>query len=101
MSGAGYQAVLSDLTSMTGTFHREATHYRGLHPKVAPPVVSGGDGGLDHAIKEVADLILALHAGFADRLDDHGDKVAYARDSFRRHDIDVHGLFEDLMKDEG
>jgi hypothetical protein len=33
----------------------------------------------------------------ADRLDDHGDKVAYARDSFHRHDVDVHGVFEDLM----
>jgi hypothetical protein len=43
----------------------------------------------------------ALHIGFADRLDDHGDKVAYARDSFRRHDIDVQGLFEDLMTGEG
>ncbi|MFF1359168.1 MULTISPECIES: DUF6317 family protein [unclassified Streptomyces] len=101
MSGAGYKVVLSDLTSMTGTFHREATHYRMLHQHVAPPVADGGDPGLDHAIKEVADLILALHIGFADRLDDHGDKVAYARDSFRRHDIDVHGLFEDLMTGEG
>ncbi|MFR9794759.1 DUF6317 family protein [Streptomyces sp. MS06] len=101
MSSAGYKVVLSDLTSMAGLFHREATHYRGLHAQVAPPVAEGGDPGLDHAIKEVADLILALHIGFADRLDDHGDKVAYARDSFRRHDVDVHGVFEDLMAGEG
>ncbi|MBO1335382.1 DUF6317 family protein [Streptomyces sp. VRA16 Mangrove soil] len=101
MAGAGYKVVLSDLTSMTGTFHREAAQYRGLRQNVAPPVVSGGDGGLDHAVNEVADLIVALHTGFADRLDDHGDKVAYARDSFQRHDIDVHGLFEDLMTGEG
>ncbi|WP_329414215.1 DUF6317 family protein [Streptomyces sp. NBC_00704] len=92
-----FKAVLADLTSMSQTFHDEAVTYRKLHADVAPPLVSGGDPGLDHALKEVADLIVALHIGFADRLDDHGDKVAYARDSFRRHDIDVHGLFEDLM----
>jgi hypothetical protein len=95
------RAVLGDLGSMSTTFHREAGNYRKLHNQVAPPVVSGGDAGLDHAIKEVADLIVALHTGFADRLDDHGDKVAAARDSYKRHDIDVHGLFEDLMAGEG
>ncbi len=97
---ADFKAVLGDLTSMSTTFHKQATSYRELHAQVAPPVVSGGDGGLDHAIKEVADLIIAMHIGFADRLDDHGDRVTYARDSFKRHDIDVHGLFEDLMVDE-
>ncbi|MEU9269244.1 DUF6317 family protein [Streptomyces sp. NPDC048251] len=96
-----FKAVLSDLTSMSRTFHDEAVNYRKLHADVAPPVVEGGDAGLDHAVKEVADLIVALHIGFADRLDDHGDKVTYARDSFRRHDIDVHGLFEDLMAGDG
>ncbi|MFH8732344.1 DUF6317 family protein [Streptomyces sp. NBC_01003] len=98
---ADLKVVMSDLTSMAGTFHREAGHYRELHPQVAPPLVDGGDAGLDHAVKEVADLIVALHTGFADRLDDHGDKVTAARDSLRRHDIDVHGLFEDLMAGEG
>ncbi|MCX4811735.1 DUF6317 family protein [Streptomyces sp. NBC_01239] len=92
-----FKAVLSDLTSMASTFHDQATNYRKLHDQVAPPLVSGGDSGLDHAIKEVADLIVALHTGFADRLDDRGDKVAYARDSFHRHDVDVHGVFDDLM----
>ncbi|MFD4873501.1 DUF6317 family protein [Streptomyces sp. NPDC058420] len=92
-----FKAVLSDLTSMASTFHDQATDYRKLHDQVAPPLVSGGDSGLDHAIKEVADLIVALHTGFADRLDDRGDKVAYARDSFHRHDVDVHGVFDDLM----
>jgi hypothetical protein len=95
-----FKAVLGDLESMVSTFHREARTYRKLHAQVAPPVASGGDAGLDHAIKEVADLIVGLHTGFADRLDDHGDKVAYTRDSFRRHDIDVHGLIEDLMAGE-
>ncbi|MFJ9631981.1 DUF6317 family protein [Streptomyces sp. NPDC091280] len=94
---ADFKAVMSDLTSMATTFHDQATDYRKLRDQVSPPVVSGGDSGLDHAIKEVADLIVALHIGFADRLDDRGDKVAYARDSFHRHDVDVHGVFEDLM----
>jgi hypothetical protein len=92
-----FKVVYDDLASMAKTFHTQADDYRKLHPDVAPPVVSGGDPGLDSAIREVADLIIGLHTGMADRLDDHGDKVAYARDSFHRHDVDVHGVFEDLM----
>ncbi|MFS4096735.1 DUF6317 family protein [Streptomyces sp. AF1A] len=92
-----FKTVYDDLSTMARTFHEQADNYRKLHPDVAPPVVSGGDAGLDAAIKEVADLIVALHIGMADRMDDHGDKVAYARDSFHRHDVDVHGVFEDLM----
>ncbi|ANP50529.1 hypothetical protein J2Z21_004260 [Streptomyces griseochromogenes] len=92
-----FKVVYDDLSTMAKTFHDQAGDYRKLRPDVAPPVVSGGDAGLDSAIKEVADLIIALHIGMADRLDDHGDKVAYARDSFHRHDVDVHGVFEDLM----
>lgn len=98
---ADFKALSADLTSMAKTFHDQARDYRGLAADVAPPVASGGDEGLDHAIKEVAGLLVALHTGFADRLDDHGDKVTYARDSFQRHDIDVHGMFEDLMAGEG
>ncbi|GHI02908.1 DUF6317 family protein [Streptomyces cellostaticus] len=95
-----FKAVYDDLATMAKTFHDEAGDYRKLHPDVAPPVVSGGDAGLDSAVKEVADLIISLHIGMADRMDDHGDKVAYARDSFHRHDVDVHGVFEDLMAGE-
>ncbi|KOG36907.1 DUF6317 family protein [Streptomyces resistomycificus] len=98
---ADFKAILSDLTSMSRTFHDEAVNYRKLHTDVAPPVADGGDAGLDHALKEVAELIVGLHTGFADRLDDHGDNVAHARDSFQRHDIDVHGLFEDLTVGDG
>ncbi|MFI1165207.1 DUF6317 family protein [Streptomyces sp. NPDC020801] len=98
---ADFKAVMSDLTSMAKTFHEQARHYRELHPNVTPSVVSGGDAGLDHAIKEVAQLIEGLHVLLADRLDSHGDKVTHARDSFQRHDVDVHGLFEDLMVGEG
>ncbi|MFC9280682.1 DUF6317 family protein [Streptomyces collinus] len=96
-----FKAVYDDLAAMAKTFHEQAGDYRKLRPDVAPPVVGGGDAGLDSAIKEVADLIVALHVGMADRMDDHGDKVAYARDSFHRHDVDVHGVFEDLMAGEG
>ncbi|WP_307787124.1 DUF6317 family protein [Streptomyces musisoli] len=95
-----FKAVYDDLASMAKTFHEQAGDYRKLRADVAPPVVSGGAAGLDSAIKEVSDLIVALHIGMADRMDDHGDKVAYARDSFHRHDVDVHGVFEDLMAGE-
>jgi hypothetical protein len=95
-----FKAVLGDLSSMSNTFHQSATDYRGLHNDVAPPIADGGDGALNSSIKAVADLIIALHTGFADRLDDHGDKLKYAHDSYQRGDADVHGVFEDLMKGE-
>ena len=98
---AGFKVILDDLTTMAKTFHDQATDWRKLHSDVAPPIGSGGDPGLDHAIKEVADLIIGLHLCLADKLDEHGDKVGYARDSFHRHDIDVRGLFDDLDLEKG
>ncbi|MFI2203171.1 DUF6317 family protein [Streptomyces sp. NPDC020192] len=98
---ADFKVVYGDLSTLANTFHDEAGDYRKLHNDVAPPVVSGGDAGLDSAIKEIAHLIIGLHGLLADRMDDHGDKAAYARDSFHRHDVDVHGVFQDLMPDEG
>ncbi|MGW2488009.1 DUF6317 family protein [Streptomyces sp. NPDC001606] len=92
-----FTVIYDDLSTLAKTFRTQAHDYRTLHADVAPAMAAGGDPGLDSAIKEVADLIVALHIGMADRLDDHGDKVAYARDSFHRHDVDVHGVFEDLM----
>ncbi|MDF3297610.1 DUF6317 family protein [Streptomyces tropicalis] len=96
-----FKAVMSDLTAMARTFHDQARSYRELKPDVTPPLADGGDAGLDAAIGEVGHLIAALHCGFADRLDDHGNLVAKSRDSFQRHDVDVHGLFEDLMVGDG
>ncbi|MEU8691169.1 DUF6317 family protein [Streptomyces sp. NPDC048665] len=94
---ADFKVVYGDLSTLAKTFHDEADAYRKLHNDVAPPVVSGGDPGLDSAIKEISHLIIGLHIALADRMDDHGDKAAYARDSFHRHDVDVHGVFEDLV----
>ncbi|MGW2424481.1 DUF6317 family protein [Streptomyces sp. NPDC001709] len=96
---ADFKVIYDDLSALARTFHDQADDYRKLRPDVAPTVVSGGDPGLDSAIKEVAELIISLHLALADRLDEHGDKAAYARDSFHRHDVDIHGVFEDLTKD--
>ncbi|GLX47448.1 DUF6317 family protein [Streptomyces sp. MB22_4] len=95
---ADFKVIYEDLTGLAKAFHDQAGDYRKLAPDVSPAVVSGGDPALDSAIKEVADLIIALHTGLADRMDDHGDKAGYARDSFHRHDVDVHGVFEDLTE---
>ncbi|MFE3186482.1 MULTISPECIES: DUF6317 family protein [Streptomyces] len=91
--------VLADLNAMAGTFHKEADDYRKMHQNVKPAIVGSGDAGCDAAIKAVADLIAGLHDKLSDRLDDRSDKLKYAHDSMARHDIDVHGLFDDLMKD--
>jgi hypothetical protein len=92
-----FNAVLGDIKNMADTFHRQGGDFRKLAPKVSPPIASSGDPGLDSSIKAIADLIITFHGDIADRMDDHSAKVQYAHDSFQRHDIDVHGLFEDLM----
>ncbi|GAA2469993.1 MULTISPECIES: DUF6317 family protein [Actinomycetes] len=97
---ADFKVIYDDLSTLAKTFHDQAGDYRKLAPDVSPAIVSGGDPALDSAIKEVADLIIALHTGLADRMDDHSDKAAYARDSFHRHDIDIHGLFDDLTPED-
>ena len=98
MSGS-YQVVLGDLQSMANTFKRESDAYRELRPQIAPPIADGGDPGLDSAIRMIMDDIDSLHTKLADRIEDHGDKLTYAHDSYQRRDVDVHGVFEDLMED--
>jgi hypothetical protein len=97
---AGYTVVLADLASMTKTFHTQARSYASLKANVAPAIAESGDPGLDHAITSIMDAIAGLHANLAGRIEEHGDNLSYAHDSYQRHDIDVHGLFEDLMKGE-
>ncbi len=94
---ADFKVVLSDLKSMSGTFHKEAGNYAKLKTNVAPAVAASGDPGLDSAIHSMMHAIAGLHAKLAGRIEDHGDLLKYAHDSFQRHDIDVHGVFEDLM----
>ncbi|MEU4352229.1 DUF6317 family protein [Streptomyces sp. NPDC023838] len=94
---ADVKVLLADLNAMASTFHKEAGIYRDMHANVKPAVAGSGDAGCDAAIKAMADLIAGLHDKLSDRLEDHSDKVKYAHDSMQRNDIDVHGLFEDLM----
>ncbi len=96
---AGFNVVLGDLASMAKTFKQEAVTYAGLHASVAPPIADGGDAGLNDAIAAVTHAISGLHLAMGDRIKSHGDKLQYAHDSYQRHDVDVHGVFEDLMGD--
>lgn len=92
-----YRVVLADLANMAKTFHDQADSYRSLRPQVTPPIADGGDPGLNDALQAVMDALDAMHTKLADQIDDHGDKLAYAHDSYQRRDVDVHGVFEDLM----
>jgi hypothetical protein len=94
------KVVLSDLDALQSQLRNAQQEYKGFAKEVAPPVADGGDGALNSSITAVADLISSLHDAFVQRLGDHADKVKYAHDSYQRDEVDVHGLFEDLMKDE-
>jgi hypothetical protein len=96
MGDPDYQVVLGDLDAMAGTFRKQATAYGALHHAVKPAVAGSGDGGLDSTITAMSDLIAGLHDKLTDRMADHGDNLQYAHDSYQRHDVDVHGVFEDL-----
>ncbi len=95
------KVVLSDLDALQSQLRKGAQDYKGFAGEVTPAIADGGDGALNSSITAVADLISSLHDAFVQRLDDHADKVKNAHDSYQRDDVDVHGLFEDLMKDEG
>jgi hypothetical protein len=97
---AGYNVILGDLAGMASTFHTQATNYAALKADVAPPIAASGDAGLDDSIASIMDVIAGLHAKLAGRIEEHAGGLDYAHGSYQRHDIDVHGLFEDLMPDE-
>ncbi|MFB7503978.1 DUF6317 family protein [Streptomyces broussonetiae] len=89
--------VTSDVTEMASTFHTEAKSYAKLHISVSPAVAKSGDDGLDHTIGSMMDAISGLHARLAGRIEEHGDLLDAAVKHLTHRDIDVHGLFEDLM----
>ncbi|MGW0208370.1 DUF6317 family protein [Streptomyces sp. NPDC003233] len=89
--------VTSDVTEMASTFHTEAKSYAKLHTSVSPAVAESGDDGLDHTIRSMMEAISGLHARLAGRIEEHGDLLDAAVKHLTHSDIDVHGLFEDLM----
>lgn len=95
--GSGFQVVLADLKHMADRYRSESDAYRSLKPQIAPQIAEGGDPGLDHSIKMIMDVIDGIHTELADRIEEHGDRLAYVHDSYQRSDVDVHGAFEDLM----
>ncbi|MEY9844075.1 hypothetical protein ABH940_001139 [Streptacidiphilus sp. BW17] len=97
--GNSYQVVLADLAAMAKTYHSQADHYRSLKVQVSPPLVDGSDPGFNDALQTIMDSLDSLHTKMADKIDDHGDKLSYTHDSYQRRDVDVHGVFEDLMPD--
>lgn len=97
---AGYEVVLGDLSSMAATFRTEAGTYRGLKDKVSPPPVDTGDATLDSVLRAVTETLDVLHTRMATSIEDHGDELQVTRDSYAGREIDNHGLFDDLTKDE-
>lgn len=97
---ADYEVVLSDLRTMSGTFHSEADTYRGLKDKVSPAVAATGDGTLDSILTSVVETLDVLHTQMAKAIEDHGDKLGSAERAYGNREVDVHGVFDDLMKDE-
>jgi hypothetical protein len=97
---AGYDVVLGDLDSMASTFHTEADTYKELKPKVSPSPADTGDGTLNNVLQSVMETLDVLHSQMATAIDDHGTKLKTARDAYANKEIDNHGLFDDLTKDE-
>ncbi|MBF9067539.1 hypothetical protein I2501_05730 [Streptacidiphilus sp. NEAU-YB345] len=84
---------------MAKTYHTQADDYRSLKMQVTPPLADGGDPGFNDALQTIMNAVDSLHTKVGDRIADHGDKLGYAHDSYQRRDVDVHGVFEDLMPD--
>ncbi|MEV6098679.1 DUF6317 family protein [Nocardia sp. NPDC051981] len=96
---AGFEVILDDLKSMAKTFGDEATAYEGLVPSFLPAAVDSGDAVLNEAMKGGLELLELLHHQMVRAIQIHAEKLAYARDSYERHDIDNRKLFDDLTKD--
>ncbi|WP_330183156.1 DUF6317 family protein [Nocardia sp. NBC_01503] len=95
---SGFEVVLDDLKSMAKTFGDEATTYEGRVPGFLPAAVDSGDGTLNEAMKGILELLEILNHQVVRTIQTHSDKLAYARDSYERHDIDNRKLFDDLTQ---
>jgi uncharacterized protein (DUF924 family) len=93
-----FQVVLDDLKAMAKTFDDEAKAYEAVAQKFLPAVVDSGDGTLNQAMKGAMDLLAVLQHQMTRTIQTHGEKLAYARDSYERHDVDNRKLYDDLTK---
>ncbi|MEG8182572.1 hypothetical protein GZH49_29320 [Nocardia terpenica] len=93
-----FQVVLEDLKAMAETFDDEAKTYEAMVSKFLPAPVDSGEGALNEAMKGAMDLLQVLHHQMVRTIQTHSQKLAYARDSYERHDIDNRKLFDDLTK---
>lgn len=95
--GDQYQVVLADLQEMASTFAREADCYQQIRQKLTPPVADTGDARLNATTKAVMQTLEVLHAKMVAQIEDHGQSLRAAHDSYQAHDIDNRELFEDLV----
>jgi hypothetical protein len=94
-----FNVVLDDLANMAGTFDREATTYDRIKPQITPPIAASGDATLDSVLGAVMECLDVLHTKMAESISEHAGNLRGAHDTYQRHDIDAHGLFDDLMPD--
>src|SRR5215475_951609 len=92
-----FKVVLEDLATLHTNFANEATAYEQLIPSINPPAVDGGDGNLNSVLVSLVETFDVLHHRLVGSIRHNADMLKTAHDSFERHDIDTHGVYDDLM----
>lgn len=92
-----FQVVLEDLREMAGSFRTEGDTYEKIKPKVTPLVADAGGGPINEMLGAVMECLDVLHTKMAESISEHAGKLRDAHDTYQRHDVDAHGLFDKLM----
>jgi hypothetical protein len=97
--GAGYRVLLADLQATASAFNSEADALGRLAPKISPPAVDTGDGGLDATLSALLDTFGVYATALPARVREHGGKLQKCHDNYHRNESDVVELYNNMIKD--
>lgn len=92
------RATVDHIDDTGKAFHREAVDLGDVRHLASPPTPGVGDVALSSALLGLSDAFGAAHRMMTGLIDGHGSKLRKAAVDYRNTDIDVHGMFDDLIE---
>ncbi|MGW1200617.1 DUF6317 family protein [Streptomyces sp. NPDC002536] len=92
------RATVDHIDATGKAFHREAAELARTRHLASPPTPGVGDVALSSALSHLSDAFGAAHQMMTGLIDGHGSKLRKAAADYRNTDIDVHGMFDDLIE---
>ncbi|MCC2275782.1 DUF6317 family protein [Streptomyces sp. ET3-23] len=91
------RATVDHIDDTGRAFQQEAVDLGRTAHLASPPTPGVGDVALSSALLRLSDAFGAAHRMMTGLIDGHGSKLRKAAADYQNTDIDLHGMFDDLI----